>query len=57
MGGRILIDYIVKLQNTNVNGGAISGHRGGVKSGQLRGWRLKQKAPFAQAVWKDRQIR
>jgi AcrR family transcriptional regulator len=34
-----------------VNGGGISGHRGGVKPGQLCCWRLKQKAPFAKGAF------
>jgi hypothetical protein len=35
----------------HVNGGVISGHRGGVKPGQLCCWRLKQKAPFAKGAF------
>jgi hypothetical protein len=34
-----------------VNGGAISGQRGGVKLGQLRCWLGKQKAPFAKVAF------
>ncbi|HEY4088770.1 MAG TPA: hypothetical protein VGM43_22725, partial [Bryobacteraceae bacterium] len=40
-----------KLTVWPVNGGAISGHGGGVKSGQLLSRRLKQKAPFAKGAF------
>jgi hypothetical protein len=48
-----LPDYVwVALKiKAAVNGGAISGHGGGVKSGQLLSRRLKQKAPFAKGAF------